>query len=437
MFTGRLRAGLIGLALVLTVSTSAWAQGVTLTAATAGNNVTLEWTPVPGATNYYLEYAQQGGQIFPGLFVGNVTTLHVPGVPYGTYLARVTSVVNNAAGPVSDVTTILVSPGPPAAPSGLSAAINGQDLLLSWGLPAGATALQLRAGTTPGGAEVGMIPLAPSTSLPLGGIPHGKYYVSLTASSQHGTSVPSNELELDLPGCTPPATIPLTMSSFGGFVSIQWPAVPGAAGYMLEVSSTAGGGPDLLVQPVAASETRVTSENIADGNYYVTLKVAIGCGATGTSGQQLLTVTAAGTGPRTPDPAPGQRLPLPGYAAGIVNAMASQYRGDLNNSCHERGGNNRWLFRVVQRLRERDSRWGLNWKRGWVGSMSQDVVTYHFGPGRDEGSTAVYIIDIISNHCPISGGPGPNWNDVTGATRDKQEIGRWTLRPFLAAGFTP
>ena len=435
MLSVRTRASLLGLALMLTVTTSAWAQGVTLSATTSGNNVNLEWTPVPSATNYYLEYALQGGQVFPGIFVGNVTTLHVPGVPYGVYLARVTSVVNNAAGPVSDIATIVVSPGPPAAPSGLSAAINGQDLLLSWGLPAGVTGLQLRAGTTPGGSDVGIVPLAPSTSLALGGIPQGKYFVSLTASGQYGTSAPSNELEIDLPGCTPPAAFPLTTSSYGGFVSIEWPKVPGAVSYVLEASSTLGGGPDLLIQPLAGNVTRVTTSNIPDGDYYVTVKAAIGCGTTGTSGQQLVKVSSTGTGPRTPDPAPGQRLPMPGYASGIVNSMASQYSGDLRNSCREHGGNNRWLYRVVQRLRERDSRWGLNWKRGNVNDMSQDVVTYHYGPGRDEGSTAVYIIDVIAGHCGPN--PGPNWNDVTEATRRGNTIGRWTLQPFVAAGYTP
>jgi hypothetical protein len=54
----------------------------------------------------------------------------------------------------------------------------------------------------------------------------------------------------------------------------------------------------------------------------------------------------------------------------------------LRNSCVEMGGNNEFLFEVVRRLRRIDTRWGLNWKRGRVGDMSQDVVNYFYGPER-------------------------------------------------------
>ena len=119
----------------------------------------------------------------------------------------------------------------------------------------------------------------------------------------------------------------------------------------------------------------------------------------------------------------------------LVNSMGSAYRGELLNSCVEHGGNNAWLFRVVQELRRRDTRWGLNWKRGRVGDMSQDVVTYNFSAAADEGTTNVYIIDIIGGHC--GGNPGPAWNDVTEATRANGTIGRWTLQPYIAAGWRP
>jgi hypothetical protein len=435
MLNVRIRASLIGLALLFTVSTSAWAQAPTLAATTAGNSVTLTWTAVPNATNYYLEYAVQGGAAFPGVLVGDGTTVTVPGVPFGIYLARITAVVNNAAGPVSNIATIVVSPGPPAAPSGLSAAINGRDVLLSWGLPAGATGLQLHAGSTPGASDIAAMPLAPSTSLGFAGLPAGKYFVRLMAASAYGVSPSSNELEMNLPGCIAPATVPLSHSSAGGFVTVSWPAVPGAAGYRLDVSSTPGGSPNLLSQVYGPGTTRITTSGIPDAKYYVTLHVTLGCGATGSSGEQVLDVKANGSGPRTPDPAPGTRLPLPGYGSSVANSMAGQYPGDLRNSCHEFGGNNVWLYRLVQRLRQTDSRWGLNWKRGNYGDMSQDIVTYHYGSGPDEGSRDVYIIDTISGHC--GGSPGPNWADVTQATRDGNTIGIWTLQPFLAAGFQP
>ena len=61
--------------------------------------------------------------------------------------------------------------------------------------------------------------------------------------------------------------------------------------------------------------------------------------------------------------------------------------------------------------------------------MSQDIVTYHYGDGEaSEGSTQVYIIDIIGGHC--GGNPYPNWQDQTQATRNAGTIGRWTIQPL-------
>lgn len=124
------------------------------------------------------------------------------------------------------------------------------------------------------------------------------------------------------------------------------------------------------------------------------------------------------------DAGPPEPLPLPDES-GTVDALASERPDLLAASCVETGGNNDFLFELVRRLRAIDDRWGLNWKRGVVGDMSQDVVDYHFGHGEREGSTEVYIIDVITGHCGDS--PAPGWIDVTEATRKGGTIGMWTL----------
>ena len=118
-----------------------------------------------------------------------------------------------------------------------------------------------------------------------------------------------------------------------------------------------------------------------------------------------------------PDPAPD------GFA--VVEQVAAEHPDWLVNSCVDTGGDNEFLFEVVRRLRALDDRWGLNWKRGVVGDMSQDVVDYHYGAGVSEGSTDVFIIDVIVGHCGAE--PQAGWIDVTKDTLDADTIGMWTL----------
>lgn len=133
-----------------------------------------------------------------------------------------------------------------------------------------------------------------------------------------------------------------------------------------------------------------------------------------------------GTGQRTPNPAPGQRLPLPGYGAGVVQDVAAQYPSALRNSCQEHGGSWEFMDRVVDTLRMRDTRWGYNGKRGNANDPSMDVVDYNYGSDPDEGTTNVYIIDVIGGHCGNS--PSPAWVDQTDVTIRSGTIGRWISR---------
>jgi hypothetical protein len=123
--------------------------------------------------------------------------------------------------------------------------------------------------------------------------------------------------------------------------------------------------------------------------------------------------------PQATPPAP----PPDAYA--IVEQTAAEHPDLLVGSCVDTGGNNEFLYEVVRRLRAQDDRWGLNWKRGVIGDLSQDVVDYHWGEGPSEESTDVYIIDIIVGHCGED--PQAGWIDVTAATLEQNEVGMWTL----------
>ena len=107
---------------------------------------------------------------------------------------------------------------------------------------------------------------------------------------------------------------------------------------------------------------------------------------------------------------PKARAPAPGRGPAVVAAT----RPDLliQQSC-PRGlkyVRNPWLDYMVDELRKLDTRWGYNAKpnrtaadnEGVPVEVAGDEITYHFGPGRDEGATDVYPIDILLGHCGSS-----------------------------------
>ena len=128
---------------------------------------------------------------------------------------------------------------------------------------------------------------------------------------------------------------------------------------------------------------------------------------------------------RTPDPPPGQRLPLINRS-GTVQAIASANPAAIRNSCQPEGGS--WLFMdlVVDALQAIDLRWGYNAKRGNVNDPSLDVISYHWGAGPSQASSNVYILDIMGGHCGSN--PTVIWGDQTQITLDSGTIGRYLYR---------
>jgi len=339
------------------------------------------------------------------------------------YEARVRAVAGAAAGPFTQYVRIPVSGGTLAAPTSFTASVNGNAVLLSWNLAstAGLTGLVLEALSGPGGVVVQQFPITVSTSTSLT-LPTGAYTVRLRSVGA-GTSGPSNEVSFTAPSCSPGASIPLSVSSLYGHATVSWPRVPGALSYTISASEN---GVPKLSAPLAATTTFVSSP-VAAANYAVTLTANVGaCGSLAGS----LAFTASNNPPPGPRGAAGLGLGVTtGMVASAANAIAAQYPGALARSC----GNNEWLFRLLQRLRQQDNRFGLNWKRGVVGDPSQDVITYNFSNVPDNQATAahIYAWDTISNHCGSN--PVPNAANITNSNGQAG----WTVLPYLQAGFTP
>jgi hypothetical protein len=414
-------AGLCGL-LLLAASAATLAQSApALTFSVNGANVTLNWTAVPGATGYQIVVAGVG--TFP---VPNVLSMTVPAPP-GTYLVQVQGVAPGVAGPLSNQVSISVGVAPPAAPSpptGFAALVNGTNALLVWTLPAGA--LSGLVIDVVGGPFAGLsLPLPVSTSRLVGGVPAGSHTLQIRATGPGGGSAPSDPLVLTLPGipCGTSTPFPLTASSSYGFARVSWPELPGVVNYILDVTQN---GAPVGSFPFPAGATTIGTFAGA-GTYGLTLTANFPCGP----------VTGVASFVSSLDPPPGPRRPAGSVGIGqttsevqaAAHAITQQYPGDLPRSC----GNHTWLFRVLQRLRQIDNRYGLNWKRGVVGSMSDDVIMYNFADVPDPQATAphMYAWDVIGGHC----GPSP----VPQASYIGNPAGqaRWAIMPYLEAGWTP
>ena len=124
---------------------------------------------------------------------------------------------------------------------------------------------------------------------------------------------------------------------------------------------------------------------------------------------------------RTPNPAAGQRLPLPN-----LHGELSKFN-NTSDSCPtgRQYENNPWLDRVIDHFRTLDTRWGYNKKptrtaadnKGSPVISAGDEVAYNWGSQNDEGTFEVYLVDILVSHC---GTPSTGWRVIT------EESGIWT-----------
>jgi hypothetical protein len=393
---------------------------------------------VAGALGYRLSIGVAPGVENFAQVVGPVSsvTFAVPFTGTGYVRAQAFDATGLSA-PSNEVVLTVTSLNPvPAAPVNLQAFVNGRTVTFTWGPGSGGGAplgVLFEAGTAPGAANLGAIPLPLSTSGSIPGVPNGTYFARVYAVNASGRSAPSNEVRVDVPapgGCSAPPMSSLSVTTSGSAVSFSWGGVPGVAGYRLEVA-TGPSGPVAFSQVFGPGTLSFSYPSAPAGTYYGRVVSLSPCGLETGSAVSAFSVTPTpGSRPRAPNPPPGQRLPLPNMES-VVYAIGNAYRGDLLASC----ANQVWLYRLVQALRQHDTRWGLNWKRGRVGDLSHDVVTYNFSADPDEGTTNVYIIDVIVGHC----GPNPQaaWIDQTEPTRQAGTIGRWTLQPYIAAGGTP
>jgi hypothetical protein len=94
--------------------------------------------------------------------------------------------------------TIAVA-SPPAPPTGLTAAVTGQQVTLAWGAVAGASGYVIEAGSGVGLNDLAQLSVETLPQLTVNDVPPGTYYVRVRAVNEIGRSGPSNEVVVTVP----------------------------------------------------------------------------------------------------------------------------------------------------------------------------------------------------------------------------------------------
>jgi Matrixin len=175
-------------------------------------------------------------------------------------------------------------PNPPLPPGAFGGTATLNTVTLQW-IPATsggpADTYIIEAGSAPGLSNLAMLLVnAPATSLVVGNVPTGVYYVRIRARNIIATSGPSQEAVITVGPCLLPG-LPqsFTAGTNDTFVSLSWtsPASGGPVqGYTLAVGS-ASGLSNVLVQALPASPTAFGGA-AAYGDYYARLSARNTCG---------------------------------------------------------------------------------------------------------------------------------------------------------------
>ncbi|HEY2905303.1 MAG TPA: hypothetical protein VGJ29_05335 [Vicinamibacterales bacterium] len=118
-----------------------------------------------------------------------------------------------------------------------------------------------------------------------------------------------------------------------------------------------------------------------------------------------------------------------------VFSVGAQHPGAVQASCLGTRNDISFPIEMLFVLRTQyDNRWGFNCIRGNCNDPAAKVITYHWSPGPSEGSTDVYIFQIISGACNLE------VFDETAITFGSGTIGRYSLLPgspfLMGASFT-
>lgn len=178
---------------------------VLLTPTVNGSAVTLSWLPASGAraSSYRLEVAGTSeGPVLAAMDTFSTASSIVVPAPTGTYWARI--VATNACGESapSAYEPVVVGTPLPGAPSGLTAAVTGHQVTLSWQAPTPDLLVQgylLQAGVSTDRALLSTRTDANTRTVTFADVPSGTYYVRVSALNETGTGPASSIVQVIVP----------------------------------------------------------------------------------------------------------------------------------------------------------------------------------------------------------------------------------------------
>lgn len=297
---------------------------------------------------------------------------------------------------------ITLAAAPPTAPASLAASVNGLAVTFTWDAAGNApTQYFLQAGLAPGQTAF-EFPVGLATTFPATG-PAGTYYVRVVAANAEGRGAPSNEVVVTLTaGCATPAP-PYNLRAIvrGSEAFIFWRESASATSYTLQAGTAPG---QTFAQfPAAGTTINATQPS---GTFYLRVIANGPCGTSAASNE--VQVSFPGNTVRVADPDPGTVLGMPDVAA-LIARIHNEDPGRLGLSCptNRKYENNPWQDRIIDRLRQYDTRFGYNAKptrtaadnNGFPVIAAGDELTFFAGAGTAEGSANVYAFDILSDHC--------------------------------------
>lgn len=174
-----------------------------LTFTTAGTTVALSWGAAATTVSYSLEAGQTPGSSSIGTIPLGLRTAFSASAPLGTYYVRVRAANDCGVSPPSNevVITLDGTTSVPSAPTALAAAVAGRTVTFTWTPPtSGGTPASyvIEAGTTPGGIIAILPTTAPGLVVP--SAPTGTFYVRVRAVNAAGSSAPTPDLVVTIPG---------------------------------------------------------------------------------------------------------------------------------------------------------------------------------------------------------------------------------------------